>query len=131
MSKHLEFQDFRLSTSSPSALARAIDNPIKRIGAAKHPKPRASRILATVSFKDIFGKVSSIECRNKSEIAKARKFFDILRVEHIALTHMLSEYPRSKADGRILKKYHAEVRRELKKCFNLTTVNANWIIENK
>jgi hypothetical protein len=125
----LQFQDFRLSTSSPSALARAIDNPPTKLGASKHPKPRASKITATVHYRDIFGKVHSIECGNKSQIAKARKFFDMFRDEHLAILTYMNGFPRNE-DGMIPKKYHSEVRKALKEVWNFRTADANWIIEN-
>lgn len=124
----LPFQDFRLSTASPSALAQAIDNPFKKFAASRMANPRASGILATVSFRTYTGKVYNIACRNKSQINAARKFFDVMRVEHMKLREILAEYP--VVLGMIPVKFHSEIRKVLKSVFNIRKAEADLIIEN-
>ena len=124
----LEFQDFRLSTSSPSALGRAIENPYKQFTASKIPQRKAAGFSAVVSYVDYTGKRHSVECRSKREFNAARQFFNIYREEHLGIRSLLSEYPRK--GGNIPKKYHAEIKRELKARFNLVGPHAILVIEH-
>jgi hypothetical protein len=125
----LSFQDFRLSTSSPSALGRAIDNPFKQFAGSRIPQRKAGKITASVTFKHWNGRVSTIECKSKSEIVKARKFFDMFREEEIAMRDFIHEYPVS--FGLIPKKFHSEIRKALKQRWNvLKREQADWIIAN-
>lgn len=127
MKGSLQFQDFRLSTSSPSALGRAIDNPPKQFAGSKIPQRKAGKILAEVAYVDYTGKRHVIVCGSKSEILKARKWFDFFRDEHLAIRDLLSEY---QSFGVIPKKWHATVRRELKLKFNIRKDRADWLIEH-
>ncbi len=125
----LQFQDFRLSTSSPSALGRAIENPFKQFAGSKLPQRKAGKVLATVTFKHYDGKVSVIECRSKSEIVKARQFFDIFREEELGMRDFLREFP--VVMGVIPKKFHTEIRKALKERWNIRKrEQADWIIAN-
>lgn len=125
----LQYQDFRLSTSSPSALERASENPIKNFAGSKIPQKKAGKISATVTFKHWNGKVTTIECSSRSEIVKARKFFDMFREEEIGMRDYLREFPT--VMGVIPKKFHSEIRKGLKALFNVRNkAQADWIISN-
>lgn len=124
----LQFQDFRLSTSSPSALARMADNPFKQFAASKVPQRKAGKILAEVAYVDYYGKRHVIACKSKGEMIKARQFFDFFRDEHFAIRDILGEYPRK--FGVIPKKWHAEIRKVLKLKFNIRKDRADWLIEH-
>lgn len=123
----LQFQDFRLSTSSPSALGRAIENPIKQFAGSKMPQRKATGFSATVSVADYMGERHTIECRSMREFKAARKFFDTLREETVGVRALLAEYPRK--NGAIPKKYHPVIKRELKARFRLAGPHANFVIE--
>jgi hypothetical protein len=125
----LPFQDFRLSTSSPSALSRAVDNPFKQFAASKLPRNRMARLSADVSYVDMLGRTHTIHCRSKADIVKARKFFDMFREEHAAVNSVLASFPR-RNDGGMTKKDEAAARKALKATFGFTTAVANWFIEN-
>lgn len=127
--KSLPFQDFRLSTSSPGALARAIENPLKQFAASKIPQRKAGRITASVSYVDFLGKRHTIECSSKSQIVKARAFFDIFRVEHQRILNVIAEFPRTKAGG-FTKATALAARKRLRTEFGMTVAVADWVIAN-
>jgi hypothetical protein len=129
MKGSLQFQDFRLSTSSPSALSRAIDNPFKQFAASKMPRGRMARLQADVSYVDFLGRTHTIRCTSKAEIVKARKFFDTFREEGRAINAVLASFPR-REDGTMTKKDAAAARKALKAAFRFTTAVADWLIRN-
>lgn len=124
----LQFQDFRLSTSSPSALARVAENPYKNFAASKVPQKKGSRIMAEVAYVDFMGKRHTIACKSKSEMIKARKFFDQFRAEHIVMKQIINEFRNE--FGEIPKSKKAALRKVLRETFNLRTVKADYVIEN-
>jgi hypothetical protein len=125
----LQFQDFRLSTSSPSILERAAANPVKNFAGSKIPQRKGGKISATVTFKHWNGRVTTIECKSKSEIVKARKFFDMFRDEELGMRDFIREFPTKM--GVIPKKFHSEIRKGLKELFNVRNkAQADWIIAN-
>lgn len=108
MYKPLEFQSYR--KDNESRLAQMIENPYKNFSATK--MSNCVKPLSIVTFTDIFGKVHSIKCANKSKVKEAMAFFSILKADTATLKGILSEYPVSY--GRIPKKFLKELRMELK-----------------
>lgn len=108
MYKSLEFQDFR--KSNESRLAQMIENPFRNFSASK--MSNSVKPLSIVSFTDIFGKVHSIKCANRTKVKEAMAFFSILKQDTATLKGIISEYPMSY--GRIPKKFLKELRMELK-----------------
>lgn len=124
----LQFQDFRLSTSSPSALARVADNPYKNFAGSKVPQRKGSRIMAEVAYVDYTGKRHTIACKSKGEMIKARKFFDQFRAEHIVMKQVINEFRNE--FGEIPKGKKAALRKVLRETFNLQKATADYVIEN-
>jgi hypothetical protein len=127
MSKSIEFQDFRKSTSHPSRLAQMIDNPFRQFSASKMPIGR-QKLTATVSFTDFMGKTHIVHCTNKAQIKKAKASFDEFRIESAQIQGIIAEYPVS--FGRIPEKFRKELTKDLKTIFGLQKPLIDYIIQN-
>ena len=128
MSNSIQFQDFRMSTSSPSALSRAIDNPFRKFSNPKFNPVGNGRAAFTVTFVDFLGHKHVVHCKTKSAFIKQKAFFDALREESATIKALIADYPMS--FGRVPAKFHKALKADLKAFFGFQKPLIDYIVSN-